>query len=182
MKSKIDFFATLVLMLIIFVGLIMFIFNMHGWRFYLEFLVLIGLMIIALLSLPLIFNKINFGYILSGLISAISLINFVWLYFKQGMGTLLFASIVASMTGFVISVVSIEKKKSPVEHKEIKKPDKNVILKTYTPGKFVTSKTSSYYHAPACEWAHKIKVSNQEWYDSEDSAKKAGLKKHNCIK
>ena len=61
-------------------------------------------------------------------------------------------------------------------------PEKKAVKKSYSPGKFVSSKSSNYYHAPKCDWAKKIKKANRVWYDSESSAKGAGLKKHTCLK
>lgn len=164
-------------MLVIFIGLITFIFNMHGWRFYLEFIVLIGLLFFAAISVILIFNEINFGYVLSAVISAIALINLILIYTGTDMSNLLFLAIISSIVAFVVSTVNIGEKKE-VERPEAKVEKPKV---TYTPGKVVSSKRAKYYHAPKCDWAKKIKKINRVWFSTEEQAKKAGLKAHECM-
>ena len=179
MKSKTDFFTTILLMMVFFVGLITYIFDLSGWVFYVEFILILGLIFLGFISLVLIFNRINFGYTVSAIISALALVNLVIFYFKRSFSTILFASLIASIATFVISVVSIgEKEREP---KPVTEKKDDVVLKTYTPGKVVSSKRAKYYHAPKCDWAKKIKKANQVWYDSDDEAKADGLKAHDCL-
>ena len=56
------------------------------------------------------------------------------------------------------------------------------IKKTYSPGKFVASSTSSKYHTPKCDWAKKIKEKNQIWFKTDAEARRKGYRKHNCLK
>jgi hypothetical protein len=179
MKGKLNFFVMILLMFIVFYGLIKYIFDVSGWKFVVEFLILLGLLVFGALSLLLIYNDVNFGYTLSALVGAVALLNLVVLYFSKSMSTVLFASIISSMTAFVISVVNIGQKEVEIVEE---KPVEKKILKTYTPGKVVSSKTSNVYHVPKCDWAKKIKKSNQVWYASDEEAKKEGLKAHSCAK
>ena len=179
MKNKLDFFTLILLYLVLFVGLTKFIFKVSGWKFYLELIVLLGLLFFAFLSTILIFNKIKIGYTLSALVSAVVLLNLILFYLKANISTLMFLSIISAITAFVISVVNIGQKKVIME-KPI--PKEKPVLKTYTPGKVVSSKTSNYFHVPKCDWAKKIKKANRTWFNSEEDAKKEGLKPHNCAK
>ena len=112
MKNKLDFFTLILLYLVLFVGLTKFIFKVSGWKFYLELIVLLGLLFFAFLSTILIFNKIKIGYTLSALVSAVVLLNLILFYLKANISTLMFLSIISAITAFVISVVNIGQKKS----------------------------------------------------------------------
>jgi hypothetical protein len=185
MKNKLDFFTIIISMFIITIGLIYHTFRMTGLKFYGELLVILIVIFFTIISLLLISNEIDAGYVLIAIIAILSLLNFILIYFRKGMTTFVFASIISSITAFVVSVVNIGgkkeiKKKVNKEDKEGKKEEKPVI-KTYTPGKVVASKTSKYYHAPKCDWAKKIKKSNQVWYDTDIDAKKENLEPHTCL-
>ena len=169
-------------MFVVFIGLIEHIFTVTGWKFYVEVIVLLGLLFFAAMSLLLVYNNINFGYILSAIISAAMLLNLVLFYFRADMSTLLFLSIISTITLFVVSVINIGEKEKKKEEVIKKEPEKKNVLKTYTPGKVVSSKNAAYYHVPKCDWAKKIKKPNQVWHNSDEEAKKAGLKPHNCAK
>ncbi len=41
-------------------------------------------------------------------------------------------------------------------------------------GMYVGSRNSDKYHEPGCQWAKKIKPSNEVWFDSREEAKEAG--------
>ncbi|MBD3163700.1 hypothetical protein GF323_00705 [Candidatus Woesearchaeota archaeon] len=172
MKGKIDFFAIMLLMMVFFIGLISYIFNLSGWKFYLELVIWLGLLFFSIIALTLIYTRINMGYMIASIVSAVVLLNLVLLYFRAAMNTLLFLGIISSTSAFVISVVNIG---------GMAKKREKVVLKTYTPGKVVSSKRAKYYHAPKCDWAKRIKKSNQQWYDSADQAKKDGLEPHGCL-
>ena len=55
------------------------------------------------------------------------------------------------------------------------------VSKEFQPGKYIASKNASTYHAPKCDWAKRIKKSNQIWLDDEKEAKKKGYKAHSCL-
>jgi hypothetical protein len=180
MKDKLSFLISILLMMIVFGGIIRYVFDMSGLRFIAGFVVLIGLLVLELVSALLIYNEIKFGYILNAFISLVALLYFALVYLRAGMATLLFLGSISSIASFAFSIVSIAESK-PKEKKQ--KPQKKVeIEKIYWPGKFVSSKTSSYYHIPSCDWAKKIKDAKQVWYGTEEEAKKAGMKRHSCIK
>jgi len=127
MSNKLSFGATVLLFLVIFIGLTQFVFDMSGFRFYIEFVILLGLLIFAVISIMLIASNVNFGYVLSAFVSTIALLNLLVIYFAREMGTMLFASIVAAMTSFVVSVVNIGTERRPVQEAP--------VIETYGTGK-----------------------------------------------
>ena len=175
MGRNLQYSTLVLLMLVFFLGLIRNVFQISGWKFVLELVIVVGLILFALMAVVLMYNNLTFGYVLSSFVSGVALINLVAIYFKNQniMTTMLFVGIVASITAFVISIINMGEK--PMSRKR-------VVLKTYTPGKVVASKSGKNYHAPKCEWAKKIKKGNRVWYKSVDEAKKAKLKPHSCLK
>ena len=184
MANKLNFNVLMLLLMVSFIGMISYVFNISGWKFYTELIIVFGLMFITLFGLLLVFNKVSFGYALTGFAAAIILINLILFYFKMNLSTLLFLAIISAITSFVVSVVNVgeeeERQMPPLmeEEKEIEVP----VVKTYVPGKVVSSKSSNVYHVPTCDWAKKIKKSNRVFFDSEEVAKKEGLKAHSCAK
>lgn len=74
----------------------------------------------------------------------------------------------------------IKEDPEPVKAKPIK--ESKTVKKTFSPGKFLASKTGKFYHAPKCEWAKKIKEKNKAWYNTEAEAEEDGLRPHDCLK
>ncbi len=67
-----------------------------------------------------------------------------------------------------------------VDIKETEKPKTEII--DITPGKFVASSNSSFYHIPTCDWAKKISKKNKVWLKDKKEAKKKKYKQHSCLK
>ncbi len=178
MGNKTDSFVVLLLLFVGFLGLIDSIFNMNGWKFYAEVLVLLGLLFLSILALLLLWNKVSFGYVLSACISFVMLLNLLLFYFVASMDTLLFLALVSTLSVFVLSVMGIGGKEPEVKSKPAPKPK---VIKTYTSGKVVSSKSSKYYYLPTSSQAKKISKKNQVWYDSDEDAKKAGKKPHSSV-
>jgi hypothetical protein len=192
MGGKPGIFWVSLLNLVIFMGLINYIFDMSGWKFLLELVFLLGLLFFALVSVILIYSGGRLGYAISAFVSALAMVNLMLIYFRMEISSLLFLSMVSAITLFVMSISGIAKEEKEFEIPEPPKQvyvekyggeqEKKAVKKSYSPGKLVSSKSSNYYHAPKCDWAKKIKKSNRVWYDSESAAKRAGLKKHTCLK
>lgn len=174
------FLVTDLIVLIVFIGLILLIFNLQGLFLIAELFILFVLLFFALISLIAVYYKIRFGSILLTLIFALNLLNLLFIYWRKGPLNIsvFFITILLSLLGFIIAVASIKKKEVEEFEESIEEP---VVTGTYTPGKFIASKTGSNYHAPKCEWAKKIKKANQLWFDSEEEAKKEGYKAHSCL-
>ena len=82
--------------------------------------------------------------------------------------------LVVSVAGFFISLFSIEKEKTRSSEK--------TVTKTFTPGKYIASKTGTKFHSPKCDWGKRVKKINAVWFNSKEDARKAGYKSDDCIK
>lgn len=175
-KGIINFVLMDIILAIVFIGLILSIFELH--RFFLigEVIILAILLIISFISLVAILNGIRWGWGILSLSFAIILIDLLGIYFvTRVINTTFFITMVLSAIGFILAVISIGKKKT--EEPEAPK----VTTTTFTPGKYIASKTGTTYHSPRCDWAKKIKKKNQVWFDDEAEAKK-NFKPHSCLK
>lgn len=161
-------FVMYIVLLITFLGLINMIFNLHRFAFILEFLILLGLVLVAMLSAIGINSDSKWAWILLTLFFGFVFIDMLLIraisteripYFLQ----LIFATI----AGFFISFFSIEKE-------EIEEPEEEPVKKTFKPGKYIASKTGTKFHAPRSEWGKKIKKKNAVWFDSKEDATQAG--------
>lgn len=180
-ESKLSFFVTDVILLIIFLGLIGIIFRFSGLGFLLELLAVVILLLVAFIALIPAYSGSRGGWgFLSGVFILI-LLDLLVIYIRTNMlgkvflGTLFFAAI-----GFVVSVANIKKEEE--EYKEpVEEEKEETVYTNFEPGKYIASKTGSSYHIPKCDWAKKIKESNRVWFDDEKEAKKK-FKKHSCVK
>ncbi|MBW2980775.1 hypothetical protein KY360_05145 [Candidatus Woesearchaeota archaeon] len=169
-------------------GFILVIFEFHRFFFIAEFIVLLVLGFVALIGLAAIYNGLSFGFGFLSFMFGLMLLNLLLVYFKtKPIGLTYLTTIVSSSIGFVLSVVNLgeEPEEELIEEpEEIEEPEykEEAVKKTFSPGKVLASKTGSYYHAPKCEWAKKIKTKNRVWLESEEEAMKQGLKAHECIK
>lgn len=177
-KNIISFIVMDIILAIVFIGLILLIFELH--RFFLigEVIILAILVIISFVSLIAVFNGIKWGWAILSLSFAIILIDLLIIYFAtRTIGTTFFITMVLTAIGFILSVINIGEKKIEELEETIEEPSTEFI-----PGKYISSKRAAYYHIPKCDWAQKIKKKNQVWFDSQEEAKKKGLKKHSCLK
>jgi len=180
-------FVIYVILLTTFLGLINMIFDLHRFAFYGEFLILIGLSFVALVSIIGISSNSRWAWIL---LKIFFIFVFLDMLFINTITTsknpyFLYLLVIAGVGSF-ISFFSIPKKPMEVEEKKapvsVKSSKVASTKKTFTPGMYIASKTGVKYHAPKCDWAKRIKKSNTVWFDSKDAAKKAGYKKDACVK
>jgi hypothetical protein len=183
--NKLISFIMQIALLVTFLGLINMIFNLHGIIFIFEFIVLLGLLLAGFITAIGITHNMRWAWVLLMLFFGFVLLDMLFIkaittaeivYFKH----LIFIAV----AGFFISLFSIKKEEVIGDNeKKVVKAGKTITAKkTFTPGKFIASKTGVKYHAPKCDWAKKIKKSNAVWFDSKEAAKKAGYKKDACVK
>ena len=166
-------FVMYVILLITFLGLINMTFELHRYAFYLEFLILAGLIVIAMISALGINNNMRWAWILLTLFFVFVFLDMILVYVISTTEVEFFSElIILVVLGFFISLFSIEKPKAAEARVE----------KTFEPGKYVASKSGSKFHAPKCDWAKKIKKANAVWFESKEEAKKAGYKADDCVK
>jgi len=171
-------FIMYIVLLITFLGLINMIFNLHRFAFIIEFLILLGLILVGLISSIGIINNSRWAWILLTLFFGFVFLDMI---FINAISTVkvqfYFQLIIIAIVGFFISFFSIEKEEVEEVVEEGKAVEKKAVEKSFKPGKYIASKTGSKYHAPKCDWAKKIKKANAVWFNSKDAAKKAGYKK-----
>ncbi len=177
--SKLSFFVTDLILLVLFLGLVMITFRLAGRGFLLELLAVVILLFIAFIALIPAYSGSRGGWgFLSG-VFLLAILDLIVIYIRTNMsdkiflGTLLFAAL-----GFLVSVMNIKKEghEEPIEEEK-----EEEVYTNFEPGKYVASKSGSTYHIPKCDWAGKIKKNNQVWFDDEKEAKKK-FKPHSCIK
>lgn len=173
------FLMTDLILLVVFVGLILMVFNLTRLLLIAELVLIVVLILVSIVSLIGIYYYARIGWVLLALIFLVVLVDIPFIYMKTNYaGAAFYITLFFSAVGFILSTASI-KKRLVVEEEKIEEPE---ITKTYTPGKFVGSKTGSSYHTPKCEWAKKIKKKKQVWFDSKEEAKKKKYKPHSCLK
>jgi len=167
MGSKFVDFTVYVALLIVLLGLISMTFSLHRFAFIGEFLILLALLLIAVISVVGMHSKLTWSWKLLKVFFALAFLDMLLVYLlsapKPGM---FLALLVAAVAGFFIALFNVSPKKE--EAAEVKK--------TYKPGKYIASSTGSKFHAPKCYWAKKVKKSNAVWFGSKEDAKKAGYK------
>tara|TARA_B100000315_G_C14374908_1_gene494720 strand:+ start:139 stop:642 length:504 start_codon:yes stop_codon:yes gene_type:complete len=166
------------------------IFDLHRFAFYGEFLILLGLSLVALISIAGINVDSRWAWMLLKIFFIFVFLDMIFINSISTVKNPFFLHfLVIAGVGFFISFFNISKKVEESEEVEEKKATESVkssktasTKKTFTPGKFIASKTGVKYHAPKCDWAKKIKKSNAVWFSSKEEAKKAGYKKDTCVK
>jgi len=172
-------FATFVMytiLLITFLGLINMIFGLHRFALYGEFLILLGLFFVAIISAVGINTDSRWAWILLKIFFIFVFLNMIFInVITTSKNPYFLHMLVVAGTGFFISFFNIGKRK-------VEKIAEEKVEKEFKPGKYIASKTGTKYHAPKCDWAKKIKKSNAVWFNSKEEAKKAGYKKDDCVK
>jgi len=171
-NPKFTTFVMHIVLLVVFLGLIRMIFDLHRFAFIGNFLVLLGLIGIAFIAAIGINNNHKWAWILLTLVFVGIFLDMVFVYVLSASKPGLFSTLlIATVAGFFISLLSIENPKAEEE-----------VKKTFKPGKYIASKTGSKYHAPKCDWAKKIKKKNAVWFNNKQDAKKADYKADSCVK
>lgn len=180
-EFKVSFFVMDIILLILFLGLINMIFDLHRVFLVLEFIFFLIIAFFTIISMIAVYNDARWGWIFLSWILGLILLDILFIYYKGGRPEFFFTVTIAALIGFLISVINI-KKKEEFDAEVPEETEKVEVSKEFKPGKYVASKTGSKYHAPKCDWAKRIKKSNQVWFDSEKEAKKKGYKEDDCVK
>jgi hypothetical protein len=176
--SKLSFFILDIILLFVFIGLTLMIFNLKRIPFIGELFIVITLLFLAFIALMGVYNNNNWAYALLSWVFAAVLVDLLLIYYlKRNLSDTFIVTTALSALGFVITVASIKKK----EVKEEVIEEEDVVKTEFKPGKFIASKTGKSYHSPKCDWAKKIKNKNKVWFDDEKEAKKS-YKAHSCLK
>ena len=187
-EFKFRAFVMYVVLLVTFLGLINLIFKLHKFAFIGEFLVLLALMLIGIISAFGINHNMRWAWVLATWFFGFVFIDMAFVYWLNPLVTIYFYELIAIViAGFFIAMFSIEKeRREPV--KEIKKleeyvaSEKKSVEKTFKPGKYIASRTGAKFHSPKCDWAKKVKKENAVWFDNKEDALKAGYKADECVR
>lgn len=172
---KFTAFVMYVILLITFLGLINMIFGLHRFAFYGEFLILLGLFLVALISAVGINTDSRWAWILLKIFFIFVFLDMLFINaITTSKNPYFLHLLVVAGTGFFISFFSTSNQK-------VEEISEEEVEKSFEPGKYIASKTGSKYHAPKCDWAKKVKKKNAVWFDSKEEAQKAGYKKDDCI-
>ena len=183
-EYKVSFFVMDIILLVVFLGLINMIFNLHRIFFGLELIFLLIIGFFTFISMIAIYNGARWGWTFLSWIFGLILIDILFIYYIKGRPEFFFITTIIAVICFIISLVNAVRHKEKVEEIEEvpEKVESKEVSKEFKPGKYVASKTGSKYHAPKCDWAKRIKKSNQVWFNTEEEAKKKGYKADSCIK
>ena len=176
MDDKFTAFVMYIVLLITFLGLVNMIFNLRGFVFIEEFLILLALLLVAIISAAGITTDSRWAWILLKIFFIFVFLDMVLINaITSTEAPYYLLLLVVVVVGFFISFFNVGKPKTEevVEKK---------VEKTFKPGKYIASKTGAKFHAPKCDWAKRVKKKNAVWFDSKEEAKKAGYKADSCVK
>ena len=186
MDKNIKIFLALdIIMLFVLIGFSKMIFEISGWKFILEFFILAAIIIGVLISLLLIYGEVRVGFFALAILLTVVLLNLLAIFYRTRIVDMtFFLTTVFAAVGFVLAVINSGEEKEIHEESETFTDIEELapLEKKFEPGKFIASSTSSYYHAPKCDWAKKIMNEKQVWLNSEEEAEGRGLKPHSCLK
>ena len=173
---KFTAFVMYIILLVTFLGLINMIFGLHRFAFYGEFLILLGLFLVALISVIGINTDSRWAWILLKIFFIFVFLDMLFINaITTSKNPYFLHLLVVAGSGFFISFFNIGKQK-------VEKISEEKVEKSFKPGKYIASKTGTKYHAPKCDWAKKVKKKNAVWFDSKEEAKNAGYKNDDCVK
>lgn len=177
-------FLMYTVLLVVFLGLINMVFDLHNLAFVFEFFILLLFMLMALIAVLGIANNMRWAWILLTWLFGFVFIDVALIYSITAAEMPYFFHIIGVViAGFFISLFSIKAEKEEVEAEEKEEEAKKEITeKTFKPGKYIASKTGLKFHSPKCDWAKKIKKENVVWFDSKEDAIEAGYKEDECVK
>ena len=177
---KFTIFVMYVILLITFLGLINMIFDLHRFAFYIEFLILLALFLVAIVSAMGISTNLRWAWIFLKIFFIVVFLDMLFIYVISSaeIPPYFLLLLVVAVVGFFISFFNIRKPK--VE--KVAEEEKKEVKTTFKPGKYIASKTGAKFHAPKCDWAKRVKKKNAVWFNSKEEAKKAGYKADSCVK
>ena len=195
--NKLTVFIMYIALLVTFLGLISMVFDLTRFAFILEFLILLGLLLVGIIAAIGISHNMRWAWMLLTLFFGFVFLDMLFIKAIAAKGIAYFLYLLAvAIAGFFISLFSIEKEKAEAKDARttsgartqfgISQGDTHsvgeAVTKTFTPGKYIASKTGTKFHSPNCDWGKKVKKSNAVWFNSKEDAKKAGYKADACIR
>ncbi|MBS1266358.1 MAG: hypothetical protein MAG795_00325 [Candidatus Woesearchaeota archaeon] len=154
-------------------------------------LVIISLFLVMLFVMLFVVGKKGF-WKLNFLANAAHLLNLFYLIIVFGASLLTGIGVLISLFGMLLCLSKSEPrpvkevkvmKRKPEINKEIDDLhlDEPEVVVEYPKNRFVASQNSEIYHRLECMWADNIHKENKVFFDSKKQARKAGLRKHECV-
>lgn len=195
------FLAALAASFVVFLTLILTVFDLFGTSFILSLTFLLGMMVFFSVSMGGAFRNKRWGWLFV-MFSCLIIMLFAYVvYIIEGVMPYHTVLLASSIILFAIALANIgladsgNKKKSALPVKVYPSMEKVEPYyegqasvkaapkkKAASKGKFVASKMASHYHISSCDWVDNIKRKNKIWFASAISAKRAKFKPHECVK
>lgn len=180
-EVKFSFFLLDFILLIVALGMINIVFDLHRYFFILHLLFIVGLGFLAVIGMAAAYNELRWGFIILAAVFGLVIIDLLFVYYMTVRPAYFLTILVLSAFGLLISAVKIKKEEDEFGEDFDEDIPEESVKTEFKPGKFVASKTAKSYHAPKCDWAKRIKKSNQVWFDNKKEAEDKGYKSHDCI-
>jgi hypothetical protein len=196
---RFGFLAALAASFVVFLTLILTVFDLSNDSFILSLTFLLGMMVFSSVSMGGAYRNKRWGWLFV-MFSCLIIMLFAYVvYITQGVMQYHTVLLASSIILFAIALVNIgladpenRKQKAPqvkvyqsmekVEPYTVASAKAAPAKKSVSKGKFVASKMATHYHTARCEWTPNIKRRNRIWFATEASAKRAKFKPHECVK
>jgi hypothetical protein len=191
------FLAALAVGFVVFLSMILTVFEFSGASFYLSLLFFVGMMVFASIAMGGSYRGKRWGWLMLMFVCLITLLFSYVVYLAKGATELMTSMVAATIVLFVVSIVNVAVSEKPraarprvQTYQSMEKVEPyyeahaaaKAAPRKKAQGKFVASKMASTYHTARCEWVPNIKRRNRIWFGSEASAKRAKFKPHECVK
>jgi hypothetical protein len=195
------FLAALAAGFVVFLSMILTVFDVSGTAFLLSLAFLLGMLVFSSVAMGGAFRGKRWGWLFVMFVCLITMLFAYVVYLVQGATDNLMLMVAASIILFVVAIVNIaladdgphakpkvrvyegmEKVEPYYEQSQQKTASVKAAPKKASHGKFVASKMASTFHFHRCEWVPNIKRRNRIWFTSAAAARKAKFKPHECVK
>jgi hypothetical protein len=187
-----NYIATILISFFYFLAIIPIVFDVP--RFFVTvFLILCGLLLLAIIAAGVVYTEARGGWALFAVVYAAGLFYAIGLYFLTAHIFLFALAVILAVLGFLHAVVAA----GYPEHRDYEsfdsppKPPEDVVVEEIKPAKTVkASKDAKYvastggraYHTPDCVSAKRIDAKNAVWFKRRSEAGRKGYRKHRCVK
>ena len=191
------FFAMNFILLFAAISFVFVVFDLHRLAFVFELAVLLATIFFFVFAMFSVYLGSQWGWTLLAAILAFLMLNTLFIYMlTKTFDTPHTTIIIFSAAGLVIAFLNLriggqpeiqmqenEKARDYYPYIDKMEPDepKAYVEKTFSPGKFIASRNANKFHAAKCDWAKKIGIENQIWFNSREEAEAQGLEADKCV-
>jgi len=208
---RLSYFAMIFVLLLTIIGFIFVVFNLNGAAFAFELVLLLAFMFLLAFAMFFLYHRRKGSWGILGSVLVMMVFDTLAIAFFRGEFstsyalTILFAIIglIVVISGYLAAPKETEEeweqydkakyyyplvdKNEPDAREEMKQEAKSDLKKeqkvtaTYSPGKYIASKKANKFHSPKCDWAQRIGVDNQVWFNSKEEAEAKGFEADKCV-